>query len=73
VELEDSLQMYFQIDLITDELKHLMKRAMLNVDHLQSQINLLSLGHLSPCTAIHVYQVCAELPRYYLGLTHCFA
>ena len=50
MELEDSLQMYFQIDLITDELKHLMQRAMFNVDHLQSQINLLSLGHLSPCT-----------------------
>ena len=27
----------------------------------------------SAFTAIHVYQVCAELPRYYLGLTHCFA
>jgi hypothetical protein len=50
VELEDSLQMYFQIDLITDELKHLMQRAMFNVDHLQSQVNMLSLGQLSPCT-----------------------
>jgi hypothetical protein len=50
VELEDSLQMYFQIDLITDELKHLMQRAMFNMDHLQSQVNMLSLGHLSPCT-----------------------
>lgn len=50
MKLEDSLQMYFQIDFITDELKHLMQRAMLNVNRLQSQVNMLSLGHLSPST-----------------------
>ena len=27
----------------------------------------------SAITAIHLLQVCAELPSYYLGLTHSFA
>lgn len=47
-ELGNFVQQYVQLDLITGELKLLIQKAMTYLEHLASQLNMLSLGHLSP-------------------------
>ena len=47
-ELENFIEMYLQLDLIIDEVKQMTQRAMFFLENLRLQLNLLSLGHLSP-------------------------
>lgn len=69
-ELGNFVQQYVQLDLITGELKLLIQKAMTYLEHLASQLNMLSLGHLSPSviTRTNLKQLLKEisdrLPRY---------
>lgn len=47
-ELEHFLQLYLQLDLVIEELKSTTSKAFAYMAHLQLQLNMLSLGHLSP-------------------------
>ncbi|CAC5412556.1 unnamed protein product [Mytilus coruscus] len=70
VDLENYIQQYVQLDLITGELKLLMQKAMFYLEHLGSQLNMLSLGHLSPSTITPtnlkrlLNEIKNKLPRY---------
>jgi len=70
VELGNFVQLYVQLDLITGELKLLIQKAMTYLEHLSSQLNMLSLGHLSPSviSPTNLKQLLKEisdrLPRY---------
>ena len=50
IELETFVQFYIQIDLITSELELLIQKAIFYSEHIKSQLEMLSLGHLSPST-----------------------
>ncbi|CAC5398014.1 unnamed protein product [Mytilus coruscus] len=70
IDLENYIQQYVQLDLITGELKLLMQKAMFYLEHLGSQLNMLSLGHLSPSTITPtnlkrlLNEIKNKLPRY---------
>ncbi|CAG2230956.1 unnamed protein product [Mytilus edulis] len=70
IDLENYIQKYVQLDLITGELKLLMQKAMFYLEHLGSQLNMLSLGHLSPSTITPtnlkrlLNEIKNKLPRY---------
>lgn len=44
------LELYLQLDMIVEELKTMMQRAMFHLEDLRMHLNLLSLNHLSPTT-----------------------
>ncbi len=48
--LEHFIQLYLQLDLIVEELKQTTNKGMQYLQHLETQLNMLSLGHLSPST-----------------------
>ena len=48
VQLEEFVQLYLQLDLIIEEAKRTVNSAQMYMEHLQLQLNMLSLGHLSP-------------------------
>ena len=48
IELEQFVQMYLQLDLVIEETKRTVSNAQKYMEHLQLQLNMLSLGHLSP-------------------------
>ena len=48
IELEQFVQMYLQLDLVIEETKRTVSNAQMYMEHLQLQLNMLSLGHLSP-------------------------
>ena len=48
VQLEEFVQLYLQLDLIIKEAKRTVNNAQMYMEHLQLQLNMLSLGHLSP-------------------------
>ena len=47
-QIEFFLKQYLQMELIVGELSQLLQKAMLYLEHLRTQLNMLSLGHLSP-------------------------
>ena len=49
-ELASFVQAYAQMDRLMAALKDILHKAQLDMEHLQSQLNMLSLGHLSPIT-----------------------
>ena len=48
VRLEEFVQLYLQLDSIIEEAKRTVNNAQMYMEHLQLQLNMLSLGHLSP-------------------------
>ena len=48
--LESFLSTYTSLDLIIDELDKILQSSIVYMDHLQLQLNMLSLGHLAPST-----------------------
>lgn len=69
-ELETFVQLYVQLDLITGELRLLIQKAMFYAEHIKSQLNMLSLGHLSPSTItpgnlkVLLNEIKDNLPKY---------
>ena len=64
------MQLYVQLDLITGELRLLIQKAMFYAEHIKSQLNVLSLGHLSPSTTtlgnlkVLLNEIKDNLPKY---------
>jgi hypothetical protein len=50
MELENLVQLYLQMNLIIGEIKDMIQRVMFYLEHFQLQLNMLSLGKLSPST-----------------------
>ena len=48
MQLEEFVQLYLQLDLIIEEAKRTVNNAQMYIKHLQLQMNMPSLGHLSP-------------------------
>ena len=48
VQLEEFVQLYLELDLIIEEAKRTVNNAQMYMEHLQLQLNMHSLGHLSP-------------------------
>ena len=48
VQLEEFVQLYLQLDLITEEAKTTVHNTQMYMEHLQLQLNMLTLGHISP-------------------------
>lgn len=44
------LELYLKLDLITSEIKGMLQNAMFYLEHLRTQLNVLSLGRLNPST-----------------------
>ena len=49
-ELEAFISTYLQIDVVVEEIKQVISRVMMYLEHLQLQLNMLSLGRLAPST-----------------------
>ena len=49
IEVEYIVQMYLQLESIIEEIRRTIRQASFDMEHLQLQLNMLSLGHLSPC------------------------
>ena len=47
-ELEAFISTYLQIDVVVEEIKQVISRVMMYLEHLQIQLNMLSLGRLAP-------------------------
>ena len=69
-ELSNFVELYVKLDLITSEVKVMIERARFYFEHLSSQLNMLSLGHLSPSTITPtafrnlLFDIQAKLPAY---------
>ena len=48
LKLEDFIQFYIQINLIAEQVQQMIQKALFALNHLSLQLNMLSLGHLSP-------------------------
>ena len=48
IQLEEFVQLYLQLDLIIEEAKRTVNNSQTYMEHLLLQLNMLSLGHLSP-------------------------
>ena len=48
IEVEYFVQMYLQLESIIEEIRRTIRQASFYMEHLQLQLNMLSLGHLSP-------------------------
>ena len=48
MQLETLLPMYFRLDALVEEIKQSLQKALIYVEHLQLQLNMLSIGKLSP-------------------------
>ncbi|CAG2205199.1 unnamed protein product [Mytilus edulis] len=75
IDLENFVQIYIQLDLITGDLKQLIQRGFFYLEHIKDQLSMLSLGHLSPSTITPnnlqglLIEIKDKLPKY-LELTN---
>ena len=50
VKLEEFVQVYLQLDIIVAQVKQMINNGKIYMEHLSAQLDMLSLGHVSPST-----------------------